>query len=250
MSHFRFLDLPRELRDVIYNYLILPTKEIYTGVDERDTIVTATDVPIPDLLQVSKEFNSEYSDQLPQSRTLHVRSGHCFWWTEYPGIPGPLAHKIKECYVYIHIVCYCDNMSDGEREEFEALETQCEAVDFLRDYRERLEMFLSQLRNRQSLHLRIGLWGDEEATVDQDSEVGEESDDVPRIPSHSTGFADVLSMFIAPPLEVSDIEVVRCVSDEEYEGYRMGEKHGLPTYLTWSRTGGWRKGTLVGLRDG
>lgn len=244
MSHsppFRFFDLPRELRDVIYDLLILPTKTVSEGVDENDTTSVVTDIPIPNLLLVNKQLHAEYSDLLPKFRTLHVLGGHCTYWSSYPDISGPLARSINKCIVYIHVECYCDNMSDGEQDQYEELGIECDAVDFLHYYRDALQPFLSQFANLESVHLRLGLWGSQQA----DAERREGSSGISDLLNHTQGFGEALSMLVALPLEIADLEVVRCVDENEYDKYRMGKVQDLPKYVTWTRAGGWRNGDII-----
>lgn len=79
----------------------------------------------------------------------------------------------------------------------------------------------------------------------EDRDYREMSNFGPPFLSHSNGFTEALSMLVALPLEVRDLEVVKCLNEREYEGYRRGEENGLPTYVTWTRGGGWRRGDLV-----
>lgn len=250
MSHnsaFRFFDLPRELRDVIYDLLILPTKTISEGIDENDTTCVATNVPTPALLRISKQLHAEYSDLVPKFRTLHILGGHCTYWSGYPDINGLLAHSVDRCLVYIHVECYCDNMSDGEREEhqYDELGIECDAVDFLHNYRDALQPFLSQFPYLESAHLRVGLWGSEQL----DDECRKGSSGIGDLVNHTQGFWEALSMLVALPLEIVDLQVSRCVSDEQYDEYRLGKVQDLPTYVTWTRSGGWQNGDIISGRN-
>ncbi|KAM3420309.1 hypothetical protein BST61_g3593 [Cercospora zeina] len=67
---FPFFDLPRELRDTIYE-LAVEDRNCGEGTSDQPKM-TAVNVPLPHLLQISRQFSTEYRERAEVNSTLYL----------------------------------------------------------------------------------------------------------------------------------------------------------------------------------
>lgn len=101
---FRFFDLPRELRDQIYDYLVFDHTVVEAvlkpGTGPPAQIIT-NDCPLPQASRISRKFRKEYRNQVP------LPSRNTVQWISYEAVndswhkvPLALAHFALDTYVF------------------------------------------------------------------------------------------------------------------------------------------------------
>ena len=242
MAQFRLFDLPRELRDEIYRRLITPIKEIQHGADEQDTGTYTFDAPILAVLLSNLQLSSEYRDLLPQRRKLLLQGAKCDYWTGYHPVPQSLANVISDITVFMHIVCYCDNLEEEEYED--QLNYPCDASIQCHGYTYDLESYLNHYPNVETVHVKMCMFRREDGVNDRPREPPE-----PPQLSHTVGFPDNLKRLVALP-GIKDLEIMGFSSSAyesyAYEDYLKGRKNGsLARIATWTTAHGWKSDTSI-----
>lgn len=128
-SQTSFLDLPRELRDRIYDLLITDTKYVY---DHGVKAFTHHAPSAPALLCASSQMHQEYTDRLPKKRNLTVHGYSNRVFRTAPSLTEELASAVDECTVYLPIFLGHGSLSKTIKQLSEQLYTFAEHFPHLR----------------------------------------------------------------------------------------------------------------------
>lgn len=237
MAVFRLFDLPREIRDEIYGYLIVAMKEIQHGVDEKDTGTYTFGAPILSVLLSNRRLSSEYRDLLPKRRKLLLQGAKCDYWTGYHPVVQSLANVVSDMTIYMHVVCFCDSLDDDEYEH--QLNYPCDATIALHSYTHDLDNYLNHFPNVEQVHLKMCMFRREDGMVDKPLNPPE-----PPQLSHTAGFPRNLKALVALP-GVKDLEIMgfssNAYKDFAYEHYLKGNGNSqLSLIATWNTADGWK----------
>ena len=119
---FRFFDLPRELRDAIYDHLTTDKRSLYVGKQyarlkknrqdaEKELKARVLDAPITSLLFVNHQFYQEYLEQVLTKMTL-VLKDHIDYRFSAPRLRGTLKRVRKVACILILYTCDCLGMHE------------------------------------------------------------------------------------------------------------------------------------------
>lgn len=143
---FRFFDLPRELRNMVYDELKQSKQAVaLTG------MLTAVieDGPMPNLLTISQRFKSEYEDRLSGTGTLSVQSTLGYIFNYNPPQFTERLRRIPALNLSVPILCRNCDHTDASVCSMELYIAACEGL---------LSHLVTQLHRIQSLTLRIHLY--------------------------------------------------------------------------------------------
>ncbi|CAK3921897.1 Hypothetical predicted protein [Lecanosticta acicola] len=242
MASFRLFDLPREIRDEIYSYLTIDALEVQHGVDERDTGTYTFDAPLLPVLLSNRQLSAEYRDILPKHRRLLLQGAKCDFWTGYHPVPQLLANIVSDMTVYMHVLCFCDNLDEDEHED--QLNYPCDASIQVHSYAHDLDNYLNHFRNIEQVHVKMCMFLRE----DEKNYKATDSLEPPRL-SHTVGFPRNLERLVALP-GVKDLEIMgfgsNAYEERAYEDYLKSKMNrDLTPIATWTTASGWMCNLIV-----
>lgn len=228
--HFRFFDLPRELRDLIYEHLIIERLELTTYTDQRygGGQVFVLDAITPNILDVNHKMHLEYKKQLSNRTRCLLIGSHPERFSGFSSSAMEFGMMGEgECTVYFYVLCNCDFMDEEEREDFDG---PCDGADLLATYAFYLEKDV--VPTFRSVKLKLGLW----YAPGEDYEEAKDFSQPPLL-AHYDEFREGLEELVALP-NVEHLEIARCGTDDDYDKYSEGKV--LPIIATWAERDGWR----------
>ena len=148
---FRFFDLPRELRDVVYVLLTTDyknfTKEENQGHGHMVTNLRAG--PIRTMLHTQRQFTSEYIDQVLRWSSLQVVDDHAEPDDELSKLPDMLFHFVDKADC---VLLACCNHEPGQ-------EQPCALLRHIQGHQDWMQELQSRLRRLLALSVNLYISG-------------------------------------------------------------------------------------------
>ncbi|KAF2161971.1 hypothetical protein M409DRAFT_27697 [Zasmidium cellare ATCC 36951] len=147
---FRFMDLPPELREMVYEYLA--EDEISIAEPELEASLSVQDAPLTNMLLVNHEIKSEYYKIAAKKKTLVFSDHENFNFTLLP-VPTNVLNVTK---ISFRNFVVCEDKCPTDR-------TYCEAATDLQQTVELILKVQSIMQHVPTLEVNLGLWwkGDE-----------------------------------------------------------------------------------------
>ncbi|KXT01703.1 hypothetical protein AC578_2799 [Pseudocercospora eumusae] len=246
---FNFFGLPREVRDLIYDYLTVeaPINVAIWLIHLPHAFAYVLNAPRPSLLQASSNLCAEYLQQVEENTLLRIVG---------PTTDGaiaalltkvirPFSEIIERCDIFMPITCHdCRNRDDHDSRGRVEQDTDsdagsdygggsgfCGAYDLLSFYTTLLATkFLPNFRKLHTIHLRIGM-------ILSDGQLATDFD-WPQSP-HSNEFVAELRKLVLLPV-VESLDIVICREWADYRDYCQSAGKNIPqTFSRWTRGCGW-----------